>query len=412
MGKKQKKTKRQSKRKESRILENLRKNKGIFALVALFLGSTIAYAFLSGGSLSTGGKAAGDPPENRLPAEGMKNPYAVTQEFIDKGRATYLRLCVACHLEDGSGPPEHSVKEMAAHHTEGDYYWLATYGSAGTAMPPWKDVLTPEERWQVISYMRQVLGGAIGGEAHEGHEQPTPSATTGPFKAQPSIDKLALSENFDSLADGLKLTPEGAFWARFVNVKLVPRTPLEELAISRVEPDAFYGVKIIGMLAADYPDNTWLELHDVGYDEFNFAPRNQIGITNILSTRPFIFGHTKNVNMVLNLLNNPRQRTAYNTFEPLLGAMNENVGIAEIYLIDSTFADMKYVSLNSTKEGIEIITAYRLTNSSALDLGKYEKLSDTSLERGITKFEIFQTDDIFFTRLVSSNLTTLLNEEL
>jgi mono/diheme cytochrome c family protein len=414
--KRRKKVKKQFRRTERKdIVKDLKSNTGVLILVVLFLGSTIGYAFLSGGSLGFGGSnsLAGEPPENRQTARGLVNPYAVTQDFLDEGKEIYLRLCVGCHLEDGSGPPEHSVKEMAPHHTEGDYFWITTYGLPGTEMLGWKDVLTPEERWKVITYMRRILAGITSeGGTHEFHGEPVRSPTTEMRKPQPSMEELSLKENFDSLQDGLRYTPVGAFWARFVNVKLIIGTPIEEFARQKVQPDAFYGVKIIGMFSADFPDNTWIELHDVGYDEFNFVPRNSIGMTNIVSTRPFIYGHTKNVNMVLTLLNNPRQRTAYDTFRPLLEVLNESAGIAEIYFIDTPYSDMRYDSYSPVKDGIERVTAYRIKNISAFDFEKYERLKNSSLERGIIEFEIFQKDNIFLTRLVSSNFTALLHEEV
>ncbi|MFQ5816170.1 MAG: c-type cytochrome [Candidatus Hydrothermarchaeaceae archaeon] len=416
MAKRRKRLKKQTKRKDgTRIFKDIRSNTGVLILVALFLGSTIGYAFLSGGSLSIGGDAAsGEPPENRQTAGGFENPYAVTQDFLDRGKDIYLRLCVGCHFEDGSGPTEHSIKEMAPHHTQGDYFWISTYGLVGTEMLGWKEALTPEERWQVVMYARRVLAGVYEeGEAHQEPQQPASTATIESRKSQPSMEELALKGDFDSLADGLKYTPEGALWAGFVNVKLITGTPLEEYARTRVTSDDFYGVKIIGMFYANYPDNTRIELHDVGYDEFNFIPRNSIGITNIVSVRPFIFGHTKNVNMVLSLLNNPSgQRTAYKTFRPLLDAMNESVGFVEIYLIDTPYSDMRYDSYNAVEDGVERVTAYRIKDISAIDLARYEKLKNSSPERGITDFEIIQKDDIFLIRLISSNLTALLSEEV
>ncbi len=413
MARTRKRVKKQSKGKTRKnILKDLQANSGGLILIALFLGSTIAYAFLSGGSLGFGnGGSEGDPPENRRTAEGLKNPYDVTQQFLDKGKDTYIKFCVGCHFEDGGGPPQHSPKEMAPHHTEGDYFWITSYGLPGTEMAAWREALTPEQRWQVTTYMRRVLAGLSEGSGeHQEHEQTTPSVTTTPLQAQLSLEELSLKEEFNSLADGLKYTPEGTGWARFVNIKLINGTPLEEYAKTRVEPDSFYGVKIIGMFSADYPDNTWIELHDVGFDGSDFVPRNSLEMMNFITTRPFIYGHRKNVNFVLDLMNNPTgKRTAYDLFKPLLDAMNETVGIAEIFLINTPFSDMRYSSLNPVENGSEMITAYRITDMSSLDLERFEDLKASSRELGITEFDILVEDDILLTRLVSSNATVILD---
>jgi len=409
-----KKVKRHSKKKgKKNILKNFQASSGGLILVALFLGSTIAYAFLSGGSLAFGGDSVeGEPPENRRTAEALKNPYDVTQEFIDKGKDTYQQFCVGCHFEDGSGPPEHSPQEMAPHHTEGDYFWLASYGLPGSEMQGWSDVFTPEQRWEVTTYMRRVLAGLSEGEVvdHSAHEQTASSPTIAPATTQPTLQELSLKEEFNSLVDGLKYTPEGSVWARFVNIKLVNGTFFEEYAGTRIEPDSFYGVKIVGMFSADYPDGSWIELHDVGYEGSNFLPRNSLEMMNVVTTRPLIYGHRKNVNFVLDLMNNPAgKRSAYDTFKPLIDSMNETAAMSEVFLINAPYSDMRYSSLNLVEGGLEMITAYRITDMSALDMERYEGLKDTSTERGFSEFEITQDGDIFITRLVSSNASLVID---
>ncbi len=388
------------------------KSKGVLLAIGLLVFSTFAYAFLSGGNLDlqeNGGEVAGfEPPEDRDAAHDMKNPYAETQEFLDEGKRIYLQRCVECHLEDGSGPKEHSVKEMASHHTEGDYFWVATYGLPNTKMQAWRDVLIPEERWKVTSYMRRVLGGVEEPGLPEAAPEPAE-----PMKPQPELSLLSLPENFDSLGDGLKMTPEGVFWARFVNAKLALGTPLEEHAQARIQPDPFYGRKIVGMFSADYADNTWLEFHDLGYDEPNALPRYSIGMINDVSARPFVYGHAKNVNTAMDLRKNPgKYRTAYDTFGYLMGKVNEGVAVAEVFGVMGPFADMGYLSLNSTEKGIERITAYRITNQSAVPIEALESLRNSFAESGLSEYEYKQEQDILFVKMVSSNLTVLLSQGL
>lgn len=132
----------------------------LFAVV-IFVGSILGYALLSGGSLGLGGGEgeAGEPPTERRFAEQMSNPYVVDEAFVEKGKAIYQERCLSCHLADGSGPEYHSILVHGQHHSQGDYFWITTYGIPGSIMKGQQKELTIEERWQVVAYVRRELAG-------------------------------------------------------------------------------------------------------------------------------------------------------------------------------------------------------------------------------------------------------------
>lgn len=235
------------------------------------------------------------------------------------------------------------------------------------------------------------------------------------IKTKTDLSKLSLPNNFKSLGDGLKMTPDGVYWAQFVNVKLVVGTDLEQYASDRVEPDGFYGVPIIGMYSADYSENSWIELHDIGYNDPTIQPVQREGMTNIISRRPFVFGHTENVNRVIDLMNKPTKidtDSAYKTFKPLLDKMDdENAGIASVNIEDNEFSDISYFSLKSIGSGKIIAEkAYHITNSDAIPMSKYNELKDSSHSRGFSQYDIQQDEYILIIRMVS-DLQTILSEE-
>ena len=44
-------------------------------------------------------------------------------------------------------------------HAEGEvFYWIGE-GVAGTGMPPWKDKLSEEQRWQIVRYLQALAAG-------------------------------------------------------------------------------------------------------------------------------------------------------------------------------------------------------------------------------------------------------------
>src|SRR5262249_15136845 len=77
--------------------------------------------------------------------------------------------CVACHGIGGYGDglaaaglprrPADLTAQHASDHTAGDLFWWVTHGIPGSGMPGFGDRLTPEERWDVINFVR-ALGAA------------------------------------------------------------------------------------------------------------------------------------------------------------------------------------------------------------------------------------------------------------
>jgi len=106
------------------------------------------------------------------------NPLLATEDTVEKGRRLFhgKAFCVTCHGKDGKGfggdiepgtlkgplPRNFTDKEWQAARTDGELFWILKNGSKGTAMAPFVPlILTEEEAWQVLRYVR--LFGA-GGE--------------------------------------------------------------------------------------------------------------------------------------------------------------------------------------------------------------------------------------------------------
>jgi mono/diheme cytochrome c family protein len=100
-----------------------------------------------------------------------KNPLPATEETIDKGKKLFegKAFCVTCHGRDGKGlgadiepgtirgplPRNFTDKDWQAARTDGELLWILKNGSKGTAMAPFIPlILTEEEAWQVLRYVR------------------------------------------------------------------------------------------------------------------------------------------------------------------------------------------------------------------------------------------------------------------
>lgn len=100
-----------------------------------------------------------------------KNPLPATDETIDKGKRLFegKAFCTTCHGRDGKGlgadiepgtlkgplPRNFTDKDWQTARTDGELLWILQNGSKGTAMAPFIPlILTEEEAWQVLLYVR------------------------------------------------------------------------------------------------------------------------------------------------------------------------------------------------------------------------------------------------------------------
>ena len=111
------------------------------------------------------------PPDQIEAARAVTNPLPAGEEIIAKGKALYegKAFCKVCHGPDGKGlggdiapgslkgplPRNFTDKAWQAVRSDGELFWILKNGSPGTAMAPFIPlVLTEEEAWQVLRYVR------------------------------------------------------------------------------------------------------------------------------------------------------------------------------------------------------------------------------------------------------------------
>ena len=104
-------------------------------------------------------------------ARAVTNPLPASDEMIAKGKALYVgkAFCKVGHGPDGKGlgadiapgslkgplPRNFTDKKWQATRTDGELFWILKNGSKGTAMAPFVPlILTEEEAWQVLRYVR------------------------------------------------------------------------------------------------------------------------------------------------------------------------------------------------------------------------------------------------------------------
>jgi mono/diheme cytochrome c family protein len=94
---------------------------------------------------------------------GASNPYPPTAQSLTQGRTLYQANCQSCHGIGGKGdgpqaaalqPPPLDLTVHVGFHPDADLYRMISQGVRGTAMPPFAGLLTEEQRWHVINYIR------------------------------------------------------------------------------------------------------------------------------------------------------------------------------------------------------------------------------------------------------------------
>ncbi|MBF0278713.1 MAG: cytochrome c [SAR324 cluster bacterium] len=93
----------------------------------------------------------------------LKNPTPKSDESIGRGKGLYDKNCSKCHglYGNGNGPVAHGFDTQtrplntwtnADSSVDGYLFWYITNGR--TDMPPWGIVLSANERWDIINYIK------------------------------------------------------------------------------------------------------------------------------------------------------------------------------------------------------------------------------------------------------------------
>jgi mono/diheme cytochrome c family protein len=105
----------------------------------------------------------------------QRNPLAPTGENIAAGRDAFSHYCVACHGMDGQNtgvpfanrlsPPVPSLKsDVVQSYSDGQLKWVIDNGLSPSGMPGSKGLLSDEEIWSTVLYIRHLPPAGSAGE--------------------------------------------------------------------------------------------------------------------------------------------------------------------------------------------------------------------------------------------------------
>ena len=102
----------------------------------------------------------GDPASQ---APVLANPVEATSESLARGGGLYGRMCATCHgaSGNGTGPSVHGIdsdpRKLWVWGSAGDAadgYLFSIISDGRTDMPPWGLVLSENERWDLVNYIK------------------------------------------------------------------------------------------------------------------------------------------------------------------------------------------------------------------------------------------------------------------
>ena len=103
-----------------------------------------------------------------------KNPIADTPEAVKEGAFHFQHHCQICHGLDGQNtgvpfaermdPPVPDLSmPMVQDYADGQLKWIIENGISPSGMPGWKGMLSDDEMWKIVRYLRKLPpAGSLG----------------------------------------------------------------------------------------------------------------------------------------------------------------------------------------------------------------------------------------------------------
>jgi len=120
--------------------------------------------------------------------KGAKNPLATTTQNVANGKEAFSHYCAACHGLDGQNtgvpfgdrmsPPVPVLNSSSVQsYSDGQLKWIIDNGIFPSGMPASKGILTDNEIWSIVEYIRHLPPAGSLGEPAMYSRLPCPTIT-------------------------------------------------------------------------------------------------------------------------------------------------------------------------------------------------------------------------------------------
>ena len=91
------------------------------------------------------------------------NPTAITPANLTEGAKEYEEHCALCHggakakisrMRDNFSPPAPQLIDRIPHDDDAWLFWVTKHGVRMTGMPAWTGILSDEEMWKVVAFIK------------------------------------------------------------------------------------------------------------------------------------------------------------------------------------------------------------------------------------------------------------------
>ncbi|WP_246343600.1 c-type cytochrome [Adhaeribacter radiodurans] len=144
--------------------------------------------------LQDGGRWVAPPTADKL-----KSPYPVEPLTLTQGEELFVMYCSPCHGENGYGDgaaggamgikPANFHSPVVQKQSDGALFWKLSEGRGN--MPPFKESLSEEQRWQLVAYLRKLGETVDNTAAGAPTSKPTAQPNTTPAKPSPETKTAA-----------------------------------------------------------------------------------------------------------------------------------------------------------------------------------------------------------------------------
>lgn len=106
-----------------------------------------------------------EPAKASNPGDSLKNPFTDKINSSLKGKKIYIQNCLSCHGIEGLGkglaginlaPKPDNLASKEIHKLSDGALYLGISDGAHGAMIPWKFILSDNQRWHLVNYIREL----------------------------------------------------------------------------------------------------------------------------------------------------------------------------------------------------------------------------------------------------------------
>ena len=230
-----------------------------------------------------------------------------------------------------------------------------------------------------------------GGDEPANADQPAPGSDIDNRIPLNNVGKL-IDHRFDSIADGLNMSPPGAVVAQYVRAEDLEGTPL----MVHVIPYRVYGTNVSYSYYANFWDGTWIGLHTLDPRKFSFefivSPTRYDNYQVLIRDKnscnvmgdPCIMGTRSKVEETVDVIENEGAPNAYPEFRDLLESVDLDAPYQEVRMY-SQIAHKYYDAMRPVGDRCErTITCIGISENSTAILNELAANTTDEIECNVT----------------------------